>query len=200
MNGQCSSTGRFLCPSVSKLSARSEHEVDCSSWTRAHAKGLAILKGRAGSWMSTGGGECVSGEANAYWGEKMPSGDEPPVIIEWERRPDWRSGSRRIHGTRRHHRNTQAYAIEVAGVSPRRASLATSMRSGSGRRVQAEVTLVPEVPGTTGSASRCHDDRMQVQDVQSDRWHGNRQGSLTVLSANGRRYGPWTGRTESAQP
>ena len=143
--------------------------------------------------MRIGGSECVLGE-------KMPSGDEPPVIIEWERRPDWRSGSRRIHGTRRHHRNTQAYAIEVAGVSPRRASLATSMRSGSGRRVQAEVTLVPEVPGTTGSASRCHDDRMQVQDVQSDRWHGNRQGSLTVLSANGRRYGPWTGRTGSAQP
>ena len=200
MNGQCSSTGRFLCLSVSKLSARSEHDVDCSSWTRAHAKGLAILKRRAGEldeyWrrrMRIGGSECVLGE-------KMPSGDEPPVIIEWERRPDWRSGSRRIHGTRRHHRNTQAYAIEVAGVSPRRASLATSMRSGSGRRVQAEVTLVPEVPGTTGSASRCHDDRMQVQDVQSDRWHGNRQGSLTVLSANGRRYGPWTGRTESAQP
>lgn len=193
MNGQCSSTGRFLCLSLSKLSAHGEHGVDCSSWTRAHAKGLAILEGRAG-------------ELDEYRRrrmrieEKMPSGDEPPVIIEWERRPDWRSGSRRIHGTRRHHRNTQAYAIEVAGVSPRRASLATSMRSGSGRRVQAEVTLVPEVPGTTGSASRCHDDRMQVQDVQSDRWHGNRQGSLTVLSANGRRYGPWTGRTESAQP
>ena len=39
--------------------------------------------------------------------------DEPLVLMGWERRPDGRSGSGRIHGAKRHHRNTLARTIET---------------------------------------------------------------------------------------
>lgn len=126
MNGQCSGTGRFLLPEK-RASAVIPLRRGSNADSRVHG-------GKDGRWCSREkqeGREEEGGRTDYAEGERrkaptprpLPQGqrvmaggggmDEPLVLMGWERRPDGRSGSGRIHGAKRHHRNTLARTIET---------------------------------------------------------------------------------------
>ncbi len=126
MNGQCSGTGRFLLPARAHLRSDSAPpRVKCRQqgpWR----KGRPMVQSREARGQGRRGGEdglrrrrkekgahAKASAARAACHGRGGGMDEPLVLMGWERRPDGRSGSGRIHGAKRHHRNTLARTIET---------------------------------------------------------------------------------------